>query len=60
MDKIREFLEVKTFSQIKRTRDKYIELSYEVRTNKKSSSENIINYLSKYPLFSSKQQDFLN
>lgn len=60
MEKIREFLDVKSVSEIKRTKEKYVELAYEVRTSKKSSSEKLIAYLSKYPLFSCKHQDFLS
>jgi hypothetical protein len=62
MEKIREFLDVKCVSEITRTREKvlHIELAYEVRTSRKTSSEKLINYLSKYPLFSSKHQDFLS
>lgn len=59
MEKIREFLDVKSVSEIRRTREKYVETSYEVRTSRKTSSEKLINYLSIYPLFSSKHQDFL-
>lgn len=60
MEKIREFLDVKTVNEIKRTKEKYVELSYEVRTTKKTSCDLLINYLSIYPLFSSKHQDFLD
>ena len=60
MEIIREFLDVKSVNVIKRTKEQYVELSYEVRTSKKSSSEKLIAYLSKYPLFSSKHQDFLS
>jgi hypothetical protein len=60
MEKIRQFLEVKTVTSIKRTKNKFIELSYEVRTTKKQSCDILINYLSLYPLFSSKHQDFLD
>jgi len=60
MEKIREFLGVKSINEIVRTRDNYVETSYEVRTSKKSSSEKLINYLNEYPLFSSKHQDFLD
>ena len=60
MEKIREFLDVKSVNEIKRTKKQYIELAYEVRTSKKTSSEKLIFYLSKYPLFSSKHQDFLS
>ena len=45
---------------IKRTKKDYVELSYEVRTTKITSCDNLIKYLSKYPLFSSKHQDFLD
>lgn len=60
MEQIREFLDVKSVNEIKRTREEFVELAYEVRTSKKSSSEKLIAYLSKYPLFSSKHQDFLS
>nr|YP_010317363.1 hypothetical protein MRV96_mgp08 [Ciborinia camelliae]UNB14688.1 hypothetical protein [Ciborinia camelliae] len=60
MEKIREFLDVKSVNEIKRTKEEFVELAYEVRTSKKSSSEKLIAYLSKYPLFSSKHQDFLS
>lgn len=60
MEKIREFLDVKNVNEIKRIKDKYIELSYEVRTTKKTSCDILIDYLSTYPLFSSKHQDFLD
>ena len=46
MEKIREFLDVKSVNEIKRTKEKYVELAYEVRTSKKSSSERVIAYLS--------------
>lgn len=59
MEKIREFLDVKVVSEIKRTKENFVELSYEVRTSKISSSGKLIDYLSKHPLFSSKHQDFL-
>jgi hypothetical protein len=60
MEKIREFLDVKNVSKIKRIRENYVELSYEVRTSKKASCEILMNYLTKYPLFSSKFQDYLS
>lgn len=50
MEKIREFLDVKSVNEIKRTKEEYVELAYEVRASKKSSSEKLIAYLSKYPL----------
>ena len=39
MEKIREFLDVKSINKIVRTRDNYVETSYEVRTSKKSSPQ---------------------
>lgn len=60
MEKIREFLDVKNVNNIKRIKENYTELSYSVRTTKKSSCEILINYLNAYPLFSSKHQDFLD
>jgi len=60
MDKIREFLGIKNVSKRQRIRENFVELSYEVRTSKKASCEILINYLSTYPLFSSKHQDFLS
>lgn len=60
MEKIREFLDVKFVTKIQRNKTNYIELSYEVRTAKKSSCEILINYLTNFPLFSSKHLDFLN
>nr|YP_010710792.1 hypothetical protein P2Z26_mgp24 [Gonatophragmium mori]WCZ71156.1 hypothetical protein [Gonatophragmium mori] len=60
MDKVRNFLNIKNVNEIKRIRKDFVELSYEVRTTKKESCDILINYLSKYPLFSSKHQDFLN
>lgn len=59
-EKIREFLNVKNVNEIHRTKKDYIELSYEVRTTKKSSCDLLINYLTSYPLFSSKHQDLLD
>lgn len=59
MEQIREFLNVKSLTKINRTKKNYIELAFEVRTTRKNSSDKLINYLSKFPLFSSKQQDFL-
>ena len=60
MNKIKEFLDVKTVNEIKRIKQDYIEEAYVVRTNKKSSCEILIDYLKVYPLFSSKHQDFLD
>jgi hypothetical protein len=60
MEKIRDFLDIKKVTEIKRIKENYIELSYEIRTSKKTSCEIITNYLSIYPLFSSKYQDYLS
>lgn len=60
MEKIREFLAVKNVNKIQRNKPNYIELGYEVRTTKKSSCDILINYLIKFPMFSSKNLDFLN
>jgi hypothetical protein len=60
MEKIRNFFKVKNVNRIKRVKNNYVELSYEVRTTKKTSCDILINYLSLYPLFSSKYQDFLD
>ena len=60
MEKIREFLDVKVVTKIQRNKPNYIELAYEVRTTKKSSCDLLINYLTKFPLFSSKHLDYLD
>jgi hypothetical protein len=60
MDKIREFLDVKNVTEIKRNKPNYIELAYEVRTTKILSCDILINYLTNFPLFSSKYLDFLD
>jgi len=60
MEKIREFLDVKNVNNIQRIKENYTELSYSVRTTKKSSCQILLNYLNAYPLFSSKHQDFLD
>jgi hypothetical protein len=60
MEKIREFLGVKIVKEIQRNKPNYIELAYEVRTTKKLSCDILINYLTNFPLFSSKYQDFLD
>lgn len=46
MEKIREYLDVKTVTKINRTKEKYVELSYEVRTNKKTCFNKIFISLS--------------
>jgi hypothetical protein len=60
MVKIKEFLDIKKVTEIKRIKKNYVELSYEIRTIKKTSCEILTNYLYSYPLFSSKHQDFLS
>lgn len=60
MENIREYLNIKNVSEIKRVKKDYIELSYEIRTIRKSSCNILISYLSIYPLFSSKHQDYLD
>jgi hypothetical protein len=60
MEKIQKFLYVKNVVEIERIKPNYTELSYEVRTTKKSSCDLLINYLTKFPLFSSKHLDFLD
>ena len=60
MEGIRVFLNVKKVTEIKRVKESYVELAYEVRTTKKESCDLLIDYLTNYPLFSSKYQDFLD
>ena len=60
MDKIREFLDVKNVTEIQRNKPNYIDLAYEVRTTKILSCDILINYLTNFPLFSSKYLDFLD
>lgn len=60
MEKIREFLKVRKVNEIKRIKENYVEFAYEVRTTKKESCDLLIYYLTTYPLFSSKFQDFLD
>jgi hypothetical protein len=59
MNTIKEFLNVSEIKDITRIRSNYTEHFYEIRTDRRDSCEILINYLSKYPLFSSKYQDFL-
>lgn len=53
-------MDVKVVTKINRNKPNYIELAYEVRTSKKPSCDILINYLTNFPLFSSKQLDFLD
>lgn len=58
MEEIKTFLEIKNVNNIKRVKSTYIEIGYEVRTTKKESCNILIDYLTIYPLFSSKHLDF--
>lgn len=60
LDKIKEFLDIKSVTERTRIREKYVDTSYEVKTSRISSSAILISYLSVYPLFSSKHQDYLD
>lgn len=61
MNEIKIFLNVSNLRIINRTRkNDFIELGYEIRTSKIKSNCILINYLDKYPLFSSKYLDSLN
>lgn len=60
MEKIKEFLNVKNVYEIKREKENYVELAYEVKTTKKESCDLLIDYLTTYPLFSSKYRDYLD
>ena len=60
MEKIQNFLNIKNITEIKRTKEKYLELAYEIRTLKQESCVILIDYLTVYPLFSSKFQDYLD
>jgi hypothetical protein len=59
MTEIANFLSVSNVRSINRIKPNYIEKVYEVRTVKRLSCEELINYMSKYPLYSSKYLDFL-
>nr|YP_010846168.1 LAGLIDADG homing endonuclease [Cyathus stercoreus]WEV87355.1 LAGLIDADG homing endonuclease [Cyathus stercoreus] len=59
METITDFLSVSNVREISRVKPNYTEQAYEVKTNKKESSQILINYLEKFPLFSSKYLDFL-
>lgn len=60
MTEIANFLSVSNVTSINRNKPNYIEKVYEVRTVKRLSCEELINYMSKYPLYSSKYLDFLD
>jgi len=60
MDKIREFLDVKIVTEIQRNKPNYMELVSQGKTTKKLSCDILINYLTNFPLFSSKHLDFLD
>lgn len=62
MEKIKDFLKVSRLIEINRTlrSDNFNEKGYEIRTVKKESCTILIDYLSIYPLFSSKYLNYLN
>lgn len=60
MNRIKDYLKVKNVKRINRERISYTELGYEIRTTKIDSNLILINYLTHYPLFSSKYLDYLD
>lgn len=60
MVEIKIFLKIYQLTEINRTRKNSIEKGYEIRTVKKESRIILIEYLKKYPLFSSKYLEFLD
>uniref|UniRef100_UPI0023F48276 LAGLIDADG homing endonuclease n=1 Tax=Cyathus striatus TaxID=68777 RepID=UPI0023F48276 len=61
METIKDFLGVSKIREINRVKtNKLTEHAYSVKTNKKESSQVLIKYLEKFPLFSSKYLDFLS
>jgi LAGLIDADG endonuclease len=60
MNDIKNFLGIKNVIIINRVKENYTESAYEIRTTKKDSCNLLRDYLLKYPLFSSKHQDFLD
>lgn len=58
MNTIKDYLNVSNLRIINRNRKNFKELGYEIRTNKIVSNYILINYLNKYPLFSSKFLDY--
>ena len=60
MNEIKNILKVSQLIEINRTHGNHNEKAYEVRTVKKESCTILIDYLSNYPLFSSKYLDFLD
>ena len=59
MENMTNYLEVTKVNSINRTHLEYVELAYEIRTDRRVSCAILINYLSRYPLFSSKYLDYL-
>ena len=53
-------LDVKNVTEIKRNKPNYMELVSQGKTTKKLSCHILINYLTNFPLFSSKHLDFLD
>jgi hypothetical protein len=61
MNEIKIYLNISNVRFNKRIRiNKAIELNYEIRTLKKESNQILINYLTKYPIFSSKYLEYIN
>lgn len=60
MNEIKNFLLVSNITMINRNKNNYIESSYEIRTVRRDSCLILIDYLNKFPLFSSKYLDFLS
>lgn len=59
METIKNFISVSNVREISRVKPYYTEQAYGVKTNRKESSQILINYLEKFPLFSSKYLYFL-
>jgi hypothetical protein len=53
-------LDVKNVTEIQRNKPNYMELVSQGKTTKKLSCDILINYLTNFPLFSSKHLDFLD
>lgn len=59
MQAIQAYFHVANIRNIKRQHKNYIELGYEIRALRVESRQLVIDYLTKFPLFSSKYQDYL-
>jgi hypothetical protein len=60
MDTTLGWLYVKNVTEIQRNKPNYMELVSQGKTTKKLSCDILINYLTNFPLFSSKHLDFLD